>query len=227
MINDEMRRSRDTFIKEIRGRLISRTRHQYRRPKKAGILLPFIFDRDEPHLLLTRRTEHMSNHRGEVAFPGGMMDGEDVSIVDTALRESQEEVGLSAERVEVIGQLDDLISKNGQVMVTPCIGVVSESPLCWRPNPSEVARVFEIPLSQLYRPELWRTETKQWRGRSFQLYYFDFDGEVLWGLSAYATLLALDLTERRSPIDLSDYYRQIDRAREALNRSSHREREGD
>lgn len=207
---------RDHFIKEMRLGLERRTRHQYRRPKRAGILLPFIFDHQEPRLLLTRRTDTLSNHRGEVAFPGGMMDMSDSSITETALREAEEEVGLSPSRVEVIGQLDDLISKNQEVMVTPSIGLVTDPPHRWRPNPDEVARVFEIPLSELFKSHRWRTESKVWKGRSFNLYFFDFEGEVLWGLSAYATLLALDLTERRAPIDLSEYYRQIDQVRELL-----------
>ena len=202
------------FIHEVQDRLNQRIRHQYRRKKRAGILLPFIFPaHTEPKLLLTRRTEKLSSHKGEVAFPGGMMDDSDHNIVATALREADEEVGLTSDKVKVIGQLDDLISKNVDVMVTPTIGVITEPPPHWTPNPNEVARVFEIPLTELYQANRWRIEHKVWKHRSIQIYYFDFDGETLWGLSAYATLLALDLTDKGSPIDLGAYYRQIEQVR--------------
>ena len=208
--------SYEEFVDDIRRGLKIRERHQYRRVKRAGILLPFIFDEGDPRLLLTRRTEKLSSHRGEVAFPGGMKDDIDLSIEETALREAYEEVGLEPERVEVIGQLDDLISKNEEVMVTPHIGVIREPPPLWSPNKGEVARVFEVPLVTLYDTSRWRTEHREWRGHIINIYYFDYDGEVLWGLSAYATLLALDLTAAGSPVDLSEYYRQTTKVKSIL-----------
>jgi 8-oxo-dGTP pyrophosphatase MutT (NUDIX family) len=202
------------FIADIQRHLSTRIRHQYKRQKRAGILVPFIFeDGQEPRLLLTRRTDQLSSHKGEVAFPGGMMDADDQTIIETALREAEEEVGLPRENVTVIGLLDDLISKNIEIMVTPSIGVITTPPETWTPNPSEVAKVFEIPLSMLYEAHRWRIEQKVWKTKSINIYYFDFEGETLWGLSAYATLLALDQTDQGSPVDLSPYYHQLDQVR--------------
>ena len=197
----------ENFVDQIRKNRRSKTRHRYRRSKKAGVLIPFIFDgKSEPRMLLTRRTEKLSTHRGEVAFPGGMMDTTDQSIVETALREAEEEIGLPPQRVQIIGQVDDLISKNTELMVTPSIGIITEPPPTWTLNPQEVARVFEVPFSALFDPSLWRITQREWRGKPFKLYFFDYDGETLWGLSAYATLLALDLTDQGAPLSLAMYY---------------------
>ncbi len=208
----------EDFVDQVKEKRRLRERRRYRRAKKAGILIPFIFDgQTEPRMLLTRRTEKLSSHKGEVAFPGGMMDPGDRSITETALREAQEEIGLAPHQVRIIGQVDDLISKNIEVMVTPSIGVITQPPKTWTINPDEVARVFEVPFSALFDASRWRIAQREWRGESFDLYFFEYDGETLWGLSAYATLLALDLTQKGAPLSLAKYYQQIKDLQKLLN----------
>ena len=141
-----------------------------------------------------------------------MWEQEDDDIAMTALREAHEEIGLSPDSVELIGPIDDLIAAHSDVMVTPTIGVVRHRSQ-WQVNHEEVARVFEIPFSALQKSEDWRIEHKLWKNRLIPIYYFDFDGETLWGLSAYATLLTLQLLPAGSPIDLSHYDRQVGRSR--------------
>ena len=204
----------ENFVNQIQKNRRLRDRNRYRRSKKAGVLIPFVFDgKQEPYMLLTKRTEELSTHRGEVAFPGGMMDPTDRSIIETALREAEEEIGLDRHRVKVIGQVDDLISTNTELMVTPSIGVITDPPSSWKINSHEVAKVFEVPFSALFDSDRWRVSFKEWRGKPFKLYFFDYDGETLWGLSAYATLLALDLTEAGPPLSLDMYYKQIKEAK--------------
>ncbi len=102
-------------------------------------------------MILTRRTAHLKRHSGQIAFPGGRRDESDDSPIATALREAQEEVGLSPDRVEVIGQMPDYITGTG-FRVTPVVGLV-EPGFLLAPDPQEVADVFEVPLEFLMNPQ--------------------------------------------------------------------------
>ena len=198
------------LVGELKSGLSRRPARTLRRTKRAGVLVPILVDLAEPSLLLTRRADTLNAHRGEVAFPGGMWESSDRDISATALREAEEEIGLYSESVELIGAVDDLIAANSDVVVTPTIGIVRNRPQ-WCINHDEVARVFEIPLSSLNRADGWRIEHRTWKNRSIPIYFFDFDHEVLWGLSAYATLLTLQLLPAGSPIDMCHYDRQVGR----------------
>ena len=159
--------------------------------RQAAVLVPLVVTGDSIDLLLTRRTEHLSSHRGQVAFPGGGVEPEDESLIHTALREAQEEVSLMPEFVDVIGLLDDLPTVTEDTIVTPVVGVVQDTSTL-KAEPNEVARIFSIPLTYLIEPTHWRSETHIHRNRSYPLYFLDYDGETLWGLSAYITRQLLD-----------------------------------
>jgi 8-oxo-dGTP pyrophosphatase MutT (NUDIX family) len=191
----------------LRAALTHYDRRVLDRPRRAGVLVGLIEDDRAPRLLLTRRAETLGSHQGEVAFPGGMLEAQDESIVHTALREAHEEVNLPPSSVEVLGVLDDMMPKSEHVAVTPVVGVIRDLPPL-RPNPSEVARIFEIPLDELLERDRWRVEEKSWRGEVWPLYFFETQGETLWGLSAYIALLTLSLSPTGSPVDLSWYHEQ-------------------
>ena len=178
------------------------------RPKKAAVLVPLVEDESEPRLILTRRASTLSSHQGEVAFPGGMYDAEDLTLTQTALREAYEEIHLPPHQVDILGILDDMMPKSERVAVTPVVGVIEHLPPL-KANPGEVDRIFEIPISVLLDKDQWRTKTTLWRGRYWPLYFFDYDGETLWGLSAYIVLNLLQYTPYGSPfkINSSFFYR--------------------
>ena len=120
-----------------------------REPAHAAVLLAIVL-RDQPMVLLTERTAHLSTHSGQVAFPGGRADPQDASPSDTALREAQEEVGLEREFVEVLGTLPTYVT-GSSFIITPVVGLVR--PDCvLKPNPYEVADLFEVPLTFLLDP---------------------------------------------------------------------------
>lgn len=162
-------------------------------------MVGLVEDGGPPRLLLTRRASTLGNHSGEVAFPGGMMDPEDQSAAHTALREAYEEVRLPAADVELLGPLDDMIPKNRAVAVTPWVGLIRTLPPLVA-NPDEVARIFFIPLSALREASRWQTREVTWDGRRWPVHFFEYDGERLWGLSAFFTLALLGLTDEGSPI---------------------------
>ena len=120
-----------------------------RAPTNASVLIPLV-QRDELMVLLTRRTDHLNDHPGQVSFPGGRAEPEDVDSVATALREAQEEIGLDAQHVQVLGQLPTYTTATGFV-VTPVVALVDPD-MALTLDPFEVAEAFEVPLAFLMAP---------------------------------------------------------------------------
>lgn len=120
-----------------------------RRQTHASVLIPLV-QRDEPTVLLTQRTDHLTDHPGQVSFPGGRAEPEDADAVATALREAEEEIGLRSSHVNVIGQLPTYTTGTGFI-VTPVVALV-EPGFGLRLDPFEVAEVFEVPLAFLMNP---------------------------------------------------------------------------
>jgi 8-oxo-dGTP pyrophosphatase MutT (NUDIX family) len=121
--------------------------HRPNGPVPASVLMPIVNRPEGLSLLLTQRTEHLSSHAGQISLPGGRAEASDTSTIDTALRETEEEIGLARERIEVLGLLPDYITGSGY-HITPVVGLV-QPPFELLPDPSEVAEVFEVPLAFL------------------------------------------------------------------------------
>ena len=149
---------------------------------KAAVLIPLVLKEDGLSVLLTQRTNHLRDHAGQISFPGGRMDPEDQSPDDTALRESQEEIGLDPKRVEIIGHLHQYLTVSGY-SVTPVVGLV-QAQAEYVLDEFEVADVFEVPLSFLLDPanhqvRLWQSEQG---GRRF--YSMPYENRFIWGATA-------------------------------------------
>jgi len=160
----------------------------------AAVLVPLYLDGGEWSLLYTRRTDAVDVHRGQVAFPGGRIEPGDRSAAEAALRESEEEIGLRPPDVQVLGQLNPLITVT-QFVVTPVIGVIPW-PYPLRPNHKEVARCFGVPIRWLAEPANLDVQSRQplIPGLSVQVYYFKpYEQEVIWGVTARITKCLLDL----------------------------------
>jgi 8-oxo-dGTP pyrophosphatase MutT (NUDIX family) len=151
---------------ELRGD--ARAATSVRAPAAAAVLIPLVQHGDDLHVLLTRRTEHLKNHGGQISFPGGRAEPTDGGPVQTALREAQEEVGLLPERIEIIGSLPTYTTITSFV-VTPVVGLL-HPPLAVRPDANEVAEVFEVPLAFLMTPRhhrRHRIDLEQEQSRQF------------------------------------------------------------
>jgi len=157
-----------------------------RTPAQAAVLVPIV-QRDEPMVLLTERASRMSTHSGQVAFPGGRVDPDDANIAAAALREAWEEVGLSAQYIEVLGPLPTYTTITAFV-VTPVVALVQPG-FELRPNPGEVADVFEVPLAFLMNPANHRRHQVD-RGGPLARHWFSMpyqDGPMeryVWGATA-------------------------------------------
>jgi 8-oxo-dGTP pyrophosphatase MutT (NUDIX family) len=147
----------------------------------AAVLVPIV-DRTEPGVILTVRTDLMRRHAGQVAFPGGRIDPDDEGPVAAALREAEEEIGLPQNQVEVIGTADRYRTITG-FEVTPVLGVIPPD-LPLRPQPNEVAAIFEVPLHHILRPEHQIVRTVEWRGRQRSYYEIEWAGQRIWGATA-------------------------------------------
>jgi len=148
----------------------------------AAVLAAFTVGKGETELILTRRSQQMRSHAGEVAFPGGKIDPIDVSLIDTALRESEEEIGLKAHEVEIVGQIEAMHSRQG-VKVQPLIGLV-DSDLKLSPCSEELDAVFKVPVSLFYDKPAMITHTFAMNGSFVEMPAFKFEEFTIWGLTA-------------------------------------------
>jgi 8-oxo-dGTP pyrophosphatase MutT (NUDIX family) len=150
--------------------------------KHAGVLVPIVHSSEGYDLLLTERTHLVETHKGQISFPGGMVDAGDADIVDTALRETMEEIGLEREAVDVIGLLDDLPTPTGFI-ITPVVGIIESLPSL-TVNADEVAEVLHIPLSFFADGNNGRKELREFRGSSHEVWYYNTGTHNVWGATA-------------------------------------------
>jgi 8-oxo-dGTP pyrophosphatase MutT (NUDIX family) len=156
--------------------------------RQAAVLIPIYLQDDEWQVVFIRRTDTVQDHKGEVAFPGGMVEPSDVDLKDTALREANEEINLIPEEVRILGSLDPIRTVSN-FLVTPFIGVIHWSDGIV-PSPDEVSEVFSIPLEWLANPENHESRPYQRRNGEVEpvIFFKHFKGELLWGISALITL---------------------------------------
>ncbi len=157
---------------------------------EAAVLMP-ITRSDSPELVLTLRASGLSTHGGEVAFPGGRRDPEDLDLIHTALREAQEEIGLPAGLVEVIGPLSSLVSRHG-IHVTPYVGVVPDY-VEYQANDGEIASVFTVPLAFFRDDPRETTHRIDYLGRSWYVPSYRYGEYKIWGLTAIMVVELINL----------------------------------
>jgi 8-oxo-dGTP pyrophosphatase MutT (NUDIX family) len=150
----------------------------------AAVLVPFCFADDEWHLLFTKRSNGVAKHQGEISFPGGAAEDGDVDLVDTAVREACEEIGLCKESIEVLGVMQP-VHTISNYCVLPVVGFV-QWPSDLRLNPSEVEQILMIPINWLKDENNWHVEEFHFAtGKSKSvIHYNDYKGEHLWGFTA-------------------------------------------
>lgn len=157
-------------------------------PREAGVLLLVLpaagqDGREGLHLVLTRRSESLRGHRGQISFPGGKRDPNDSDFIMTALRETWEELGICQHSVEVVGQLSPFYIPPSNFNVYPAVGILPETPPL-TPNPNEVAEVLFFALRDLLDPAFKHQETRILNGQRFNVPYYQVQGHKVWGATA-------------------------------------------
>jgi 8-oxo-dGTP pyrophosphatase MutT (NUDIX family) len=150
--------------------------------KQAAVLVPLIDHADGLSVLLTQRTAHLAAHAGQISFPGGGMEPEDADAVAAALRETEEEIGLARDRIEILGRLDLYVTGTG-FEVTPVVGLI-RPPFPVTPDPFEVAEIFEVPLDFLVDPANRERHSREFNGRTRHFYALPYRERFIWGATA-------------------------------------------
>jgi len=169
----------------IANTLQRRTPHRAEQPgfRLAAVLLPLYFRESELHLLLTKRTDLVPTHKGQVSFPGGGFEERDGDLLATALRETEEEIGLRPERVEILGALDDTVTVSSRYVVRPFVGL-TPYPYAYRLDPFEIERLVHLPMTGLLCGTPFREERWQRDGEATTVLFYDYQEHTVWGLTA-------------------------------------------
>lgn len=189
-----------TLRRRLDGALARRPRRALSRSDlvSAAVLVP-ITDHGEPHLVFTQKSERVPHHKGQFAFPGGVVEQRDASLVETALREAWEEVRLPPEAVEVLGLMDDTPTRATPFVITPVVGVVTAA-VAFAPDGREVERVLEVPLARLRDPAIFSTEVWERDGEPHPVHFYRVSaGDVIWGATARILKQFLELVDEEEP----------------------------
>jgi 8-oxo-dGTP pyrophosphatase MutT (NUDIX family) len=158
---------------------------------RAAVLVPLFRKEKECHLLFTKRTDKVKHHKGEISFPGGMVDREDSGLEKTALREASEEIGLKESDVQIVGILDDIVTIS-EFIVTPFVGLFPY-PYPLEPSPIEIAELIEVPLSALLRDDSFSEKEIFRIGRKEVVLAYQYEHHIIWGATAKILKQFLDL----------------------------------
>jgi 8-oxo-dGTP pyrophosphatase MutT (NUDIX family) len=182
-----------TFVDQIRTILSSRKRKVIEHPpfSHAAVLVPLFKKGEDCHLLFTKRSDQVKYHKGEISFPGGAVDEEDLELINTALREAHEEIGLKKSDVQIIGILDDIVTITGFI-VTPIVGLFPY-PYPFKVSEVEIAELIEVPLSSLLREESFSEKEIIRGGQKEVVYAYEYEKHIIWGATARILKQFLDL----------------------------------
>ena len=181
------------FIDQIRSILSSRKRRVIEHPpfSHAAVLVPLFKKEENCHLLFTKRSEEVKYHKGEISFPGGVVDEEDLELINTALREAHEEIGLKENDVQIIGVLDDIVTIT-EFIVTPIVGLFPY-PYPFKVSEVEIAELIEVPLGSLLDEDSF-SEREIFRGGQKEIVYaYQYGNHIIWGATARILKQFLDL----------------------------------
>ncbi len=170
----------------------------HERQVEAGVLLPVVPGVRGLQVLLTRRTDHLNHHAGQISFPGGRREEDDESLVAAALREAEEEIGLASACVDVLAVLPDFCTPSG-FRITPVVGLLPPEPQL-RLDAFEVAEVFAVPLDFLLRQQNYQLHRIRWQGGERFVHAVPHGGRFIWGATAgilamFAAFLGSDVTK--------------------------------
>jgi 8-oxo-dGTP pyrophosphatase MutT (NUDIX family) len=149
--------------------------------RQAAVLMPVLEYEQESHFLLTLRTEEVQTHKGQISFPGGMREGEE-ALMDTAIRETFEEVGIESDCIEILGRFHDYVSINN-FRVTPFAAFI-HPPFTIKPQVREVAEVLHVPFTTFQDPSRLRIEKRAHADKETDVYYYSYGTHQIWGLTA-------------------------------------------
>ncbi|ATB43578.1 coenzyme A pyrophosphatase [Cystobacter fuscus] len=167
--------------------------------REAAVLVPLLLRDGVPQVLFTKRPTTLRHHAGQYSFPGGSRDAVDPTPLQTALRETREELGIDVTGVRVLGALDEVPTLGGSgFRIQPFVGVLPHG-LEYKPNPAEVEFIVEVPLAHLMDPTAHRVEPHFSRGVAYEVDFYTYESHVIWGATGRILRHLLGLTRALSP----------------------------
>jgi 8-oxo-dGTP pyrophosphatase MutT (NUDIX family) len=151
--------------------------------KSSAVLIPLFYNEGQCHILLAKRSEEVDFHKGQVCFPGGGPEPRDSNLLQTALREAEEEIGLKAGDVEILGELDDNPTYTSGYVISPFVAFIPY-PYPFKLNHKEVEEIFSVPLLALMNEAIFRQDYYTMPDRSWPGYAYEYEGHIIWGATA-------------------------------------------
>lgn len=164
----------------------------------AAVLVPLFLQNGHYQLLFTQRSMEVRDHKGQISFPGGRWEAEDRDLKTTALRETEEELGVKPESVEILGELGELVTPS-RYHITPFVGIIPH-PYPFQINRQEIAGIIEVPLRHLLEPQNMRLERGEFFNAQTEMPYFQYKQHVIWGATGRITRELVEM--------ILDYHRQ-------------------
>lgn len=150
--------------------------------RPAAVLVPLFWQDGEIHLLLTKRSEQLKHHSGQVSFPGGGFDESDITIRQAAIRETEEEIGITSDFIDVVGYLEDVVTISG-FHVTPFVAILKDG-FTISENKAEVAEVFSVPLKFFTNEANCEKRSADYKGKNVHYYVYQYEKHTIWGVTA-------------------------------------------
>ena len=151
--------------------------------REAAVLIPIFYKNRTAHLLFTKRTDKVEHHKGQISFPGGVKDPGDKDLMQTALRETEEEMGIAPDDVTILGKTDTFLT-NTNYLVTPYVGYFAY-PYDYHINYDEISRVIEVPVAHLLTPEIFETRIMKRDGFTWRVHFYQYQEESIWGVTGF------------------------------------------
>ncbi len=192
----EIRPAAELPVDALRARIaaaLGRDRRALTLPDRvrAAVLVLFVYRGGQPALVFGKKTEDVPHHKGQFSFPGGVVRSSDASVVEAALREAEEEIGLDPAAVEVLGLFHDIPTTVTNFVITPVLGLARGAP-SFRPDGREIERVIEIPLAHLLEPATFREEEWEREGMKRAVLFVSYGDDVVWGTTGRILREVLD-----------------------------------
>jgi 8-oxo-dGTP pyrophosphatase MutT (NUDIX family) len=149
----------------------------------SAVLVPIYYKQGQYYILFTKRTERVKEHKGQISFPGGARQEGDRALLDTALRECAEEIGLVSSQVEVLGELDDTLTETSNYIISPFVGIIPW-PYQFKVDGWETEEIIEVPILALMDENCLRKETRTVGGQQVTSYFYRYQRRVIWGATA-------------------------------------------
>jgi 8-oxo-dGTP pyrophosphatase MutT (NUDIX family) len=184
-------------VKEELGRILARREIRYINDASrvpSAVLILLYQKQGHYYIVLSRRTENVKDHKGQISFPGGARDSNDRTLLHTAVRESREEIGLRAKDIEVIGELDDELTTTSNYIVTPFVAMIPW-PYRFTKNKDEVAEIIQIPIEALLEKRRVKETSETLNGRRIVSYIYSYEGKAIWGATARILKKLLDIID--------------------------------